>query len=48
MAWDAHTVDTAADLRARMGDTHPMMLDKSMDHIDERIRRLEAMASERP
>jgi uncharacterized protein len=38
MTRDTHTIDTVAAFRALVGDSHPMMYDKSMSVIDDHIR----------
>ena len=45
MAPDAYTIDTADELRAVVGEAHPMMYDKSMSYLDDHIRRFLALTS---
>ncbi len=45
MAGDTHTIDSVAAFRALVGESHPMMYDKSMTHIDRHIRDFLALTS---
>lgn len=45
MTLDEHTIGTLDEFRALMGDSHPMMYDKSMSYIDQHIRDFLALTS---